>query len=537
MSSDPTQTAERGQQAVLETDVPLSQSLIWRVQRDFYIQRGLKAWTEDRVPEYLTNNPFIAEIYAKIIFNFLQDCTDAADENSRPVSSDNPLRILELGAGHGKFSYLFLKEITQLLRDNAIPSDAVRYYMTDCSPDLIQTWRANRYLARFVERGILSFEFFQAGDEVAQFQPQAIGGPLVVIANYVFDSLPQDAFLVKDGKLSEFVVTTSRGDNASEALSTLQRSYRTIEVSANRYPDQSWNEILNHYRSRLSDATVFFPVQALKTAQQLASVSDGRMLLLAADKGFAYEEDLLYSQGPPAIEFHGASCFSQMVNFDAIGKYFHSLGGQALLPDKHIPSVSICAFLRGETGDDFPKARAAYRESQEAFGPDDLFTLFAWLNAHMEEMTVPQILAALRLTRWDPVTLLRLFPVLVKQLRSVVTEREGLRSALTRTWANHYPLNANENILAFQCGVILSEMGFYEEALSMFERSRRIVGPSAATSYNQALCAAGLKRNSEALAFVTEACKLDAAFEPARQLRKKLEDESGLADPRVPITR
>jgi hypothetical protein len=39
--------------AILETDVPLSQSLIWRLQRDFYAQRGLKAWTEDMVPGYL----------------------------------------------------------------------------------------------------------------------------------------------------------------------------------------------------------------------------------------------------------------------------------------------------------------------------------------------------------------------------------------------------------------------------------------------------------------------------------------------------
>ncbi|HLJ29314.1 MAG TPA: hypothetical protein VKY85_21585 [Candidatus Angelobacter sp.] len=98
------------QPGALETDVPLSQSVIWRLQREFYVQRGLKAWTEDMVPNFITNNPFIAEIYARIVFSFLTDC---AGPEPSPA---NPLRILELGAGVGKFSYLFLRHLMPLLR-------------------------------------------------------------------------------------------------------------------------------------------------------------------------------------------------------------------------------------------------------------------------------------------------------------------------------------------------------------------------------------------------------------------------------------
>src|SRR5438128_10949898 len=89
----------------LERDVPLSQSLIWRRQREFYIQRGLKAWSEDRVPEYITNNSFIAEIYARIVAEFLGECMSAECKDSQPLSAQHPLRILELGAGSGKSSY------------------------------------------------------------------------------------------------------------------------------------------------------------------------------------------------------------------------------------------------------------------------------------------------------------------------------------------------------------------------------------------------------------------------------------------------
>src|SRR5262249_13384699 len=187
--------------AALERDVPLAQSLIWRRQREFYAQRGLKAWSEDRVPEYITNNPFIAEIYARIVAEFLGECLAAGD--AQPQSAQRPLRILELGAGSGKFSYLFLRHLSGILHERNIPLNTVRYVMTDCSESIVASWRGNSYLAEFVAAGTLEFAVYQAGEEG---KPAAGGnsgfglasgsGPLVVIANYVFDSLPQDAFVV-----------------------------------------------------------------------------------------------------------------------------------------------------------------------------------------------------------------------------------------------------------------------------------------------------------------------------------------------------
>src|ERR1700740_2950565 len=89
--TDHTAATSGDEPAVLEKDVPLSSSLIWRLQREFYAQRGLKAWTEDQVPSYITNNPFIAEIYAEIVGGFLSDCIELSKAESRPLSPENPL--------------------------------------------------------------------------------------------------------------------------------------------------------------------------------------------------------------------------------------------------------------------------------------------------------------------------------------------------------------------------------------------------------------------------------------------------------------
>ena len=74
MQSAQPQPSGRSTATALEIRVPLSNSLIWQAQEKFYAQRGIKAWTEDRVPEFITNNPFIADAYARIVFAFLQDC-------------------------------------------------------------------------------------------------------------------------------------------------------------------------------------------------------------------------------------------------------------------------------------------------------------------------------------------------------------------------------------------------------------------------------------------------------------------------------
>jgi hypothetical protein len=508
---------------VLEKDVSLSRSVIWGLQRDFYAQRGLKAWNEDLVPSYITNNPFIAEIFAGIVAAFIQDCMSSAQRGYQSLSPENPLRIMELGAGTGKFSYLFLRKLAPLLQRQNVPLQHVRYCMTDTSESLIAEWRSNAYLQEFVSSGVLEFATFQAGEEY-QSQPT---GPLVVIANYVFDSLPQDAFAIQSGGIHEFLVTTSAAsDNAIQSFKDLRFSYQTSAVSSQRYADDISNRILEQYRKRLSTATVTFPASALQTLQQLGASSDGRMLVLAADKGITHEQDLALAAREPSLDFHaGGKCFSQVVNFDAIGKYFCAKGGHALVPPKHFTNLNLCAFVQCNPGDEFTATHQAYHEALTAFGPDDLFAMMSWLNAYLEEISLSQVLPLLRLTRWDPIMFVRLFPVIARQARNAVPERTDVRDAVLSTWENHYPLNHDDNVLAFYCGVVLLELRFFSEAYSMFRKSQQLFGPSATTSYNLGLCCLGLGHSREALELMREACSLDPSFEPAKQSRWKLEDQ------------
>ncbi|HYA98185.1 MAG TPA: SAM-dependent methyltransferase [Methylomirabilota bacterium] len=519
----PVDEAERRDGLILEKDIPLSRSLLWRRQREYYERRGMRAWSEDDVPSYITSNPFFAEAYARMVLAYLRDCLSARPGGQPAVSDKAPLCILELGAGSGKFAYLFLRRLGEMLREGGLAPAMVRYCMTDRSEKLIGEWRENSRLRELAERGMLEFAAFSAGDE--ENVRVRVRGPLVVIANYVFDSLPQDVFVTRNGQLFEALVTTTEtGGSAGGAGSQPRVAFQNVATPRERYEDPRWNAILEAYRTRLPDATVLFPTGALQTLEALGKSAEGRMLALVADKGVAHEDELRHCQGPATFEWHAASqCFSLGVNFDALAKHFAASGGQALLPEKRSTNLKTCAFLLGYEGEGHPATVAAYREVQSGFGADDLFALFAWLNAHMEEMAAPQVLAALRLSCWDPMVLLRLFPVLARQLRGATRERQDLREAIQRTWENHYPIQAEEKALAFKCGVVLLELGFFAEAQRMFKRSQQELGPSASTSYNLALCAQGLGRASEALAHAAEACRLEPGSEAAQSLRKKLE--------------
>src|SRR5262249_32850613 len=152
------------------------------------------------------------------------------------------------------------------------------YCMTDCSESLVQSWRGNSHLAEFVQSGTLQFDVIQIGDEIKspfltglnRKSSGASPGPLVLIANYVLDSLPQDAFVVQNGQIIEALLTTEalltnttasvsaqdgREDPQAalrvDTLSQLQLSYRNVPVPTNRYQEPRWNDILELYRSRL----------------------------------------------------------------------------------------------------------------------------------------------------------------------------------------------------------------------------------------------------------------------------------------------
>jgi tetratricopeptide (TPR) repeat protein len=528
--------AARKRYPALETKRRLSQSVLWELQRNYFDRQGIAAWSTGEVPHHITSSPFIADAYARVVFGFLRDCRSAeggVGPASVALDLSQPVHIVELGSGPGRFAYLFLKKFLGLLRGSALGEIRVRYVMTDFAERTLEYWRAHPWLRPFVEDGSLDFALFDAErDEELKLahsgevlSARTLFNPLVVVSNYFFDSLPQDAFAVEGGRLFETLVTvsTSRKETDREDPEILTRadvSYEDAPAEGDYYEDPLWNRILEDYRRRLPSASFLFPTAALKCFEYFHGLSGGRMLMLSGDRGYHDDEAILRGQGAPLLVVHGS--FSMMVDYQIVGERCRQLGGAAIHPSHRHESLNVSAFLFGDSRGGFAETRQAYAESVEKFGPDDLFTLKEGLARVYDSLSLEQLLAFLRLSCWDYRRFLESLHVFKRLLPELdESQKQELREAVRMVWDAYLPIGEEED-LAFHVGTLLLEMEFYGEALEFLQHSVELYGAEPGSVYNMAVCFDGLRQTSKALECVERALELDAEFDAAKALRVKL---------------
>jgi hypothetical protein len=418
--------------------LPLSQSPVWQQQRAFYASHASEAFAE--IPHAAVDNPWVAAAYARVIEAFLRD---------QPAQR---VQIVELGAGAGRFAH-------GLARELRCP---FTYTLTDFAESQVEDWRKRPALEDFqLARLDLT------GDIALD-----VDGPLVVIANYVFDSLPVDAFAVKDGVLSACLV---------------DEGFRFTRRSASSYGDSDLDALLDHYATAL-DGTVFtIPTTAIRALRRLHDLAGGRLLVLAADKALSTEEALAHRSEPEPARHGGA--FSLMVNFHALGHFARRHGGELLHGGDRHAALDAAALVFGPA----EHTRAAYANALEHFGPGDLATLTAGVERAADELTVAEIVALLRLTRWDATTLHAVLePLRDKAADADPATQEDLRFALFETYDRHFAVPGDPD-LPFAIGLLLYELQDYEDAIEFFEASLGQHGHDPATEKNIELCEAMLE--------------------------------------------
>ncbi len=525
---------------VLEEKRRLSESLIWQFQRAAYQDQGIKNWREGELPYYITSNPFIATAYAKVVFAYFRDCyavSTQAENEATSLDLSKPIYIIELGSGTGRFAYYFLLRFIRLLNDSRLGHIPFKYVMTDFSAENIDYWQNHGQLKPMVEQGVLDFATFDiekdselvlrnSQDRIA---PDTSGNPLVVLANYVLDSIPQDLFSIVNGELYDRLSTIRSNQEEPdltdpELISRIEIKYDNVPVNDGAYAGNPiFNQILTEYRERLANTDILFPIQALRGIDRLRQFGGGRLLFLTADKGYSREEDLLYL-AEPYIATHG-SVFSMMVNYHAIGRYSELNGGTAFHPNQRHTSLNISAFIMGFGTDDMIETRSAYREAIDAISPDDFFLLVTTLREDEEYLKPETALALLRLSQWDSEVLLRNLPAFLEYMDEASDLfKEEVYWAICRVWENYYPIG-EEWDLAFYIGMLLYQMRYYSRALEFLERSLEIYGQNATTLHNMALCFYGLQKMDTAMLYVDKALTLDPTFDAAKGLRTKLQAE------------
>ncbi len=334
-----------GKKYILENEVPFSLSLLWKLQKNAYEKGGPRAWE-------ITNNPYLAYTYAHLIAALLKDYE---------IDPEEPVYLIELGAGGGRFSYLLIKELNRLLPKNhlcLIISDVVEGYLP--------FWEHHPCLAPYLKNRQIDFALFDpAADEECflirrgiTLNKKNLKNPLIAIANYLFAALPNDLFRFEDNELKEGLVTIHSPVENLEELLDRPRLMKEMEVSFEYRPLQSpyeFQELLNTYQ-KLPDTPVLLPVQALRILKNLHRISGAKFALIAGDKGLSDFDELKMLANPQPIVTEKGD-INVDVNAHALFTFASSLKGKTLKTPSTLPTdywtIKFCnwAFLFGAQGD------------------------------------------------------------------------------------------------------------------------------------------------------------------------------------------
>ncbi|SOV12368.1 conserved Plasmodium protein, unknown function [Plasmodium gaboni] len=386
----------------------LCESVIWEMLQSYYKKAAINAWKENVVPSFVTSNSKLAKDYARVIINYMKDWF-----NSNECDRNVPIYILEIGAGHGKFTYLILRALSKYkkyFKSMNLPDRPFVYVFTDIAKDNItycmnhdrlkkyintrnssdQTFTSKNHSyddSEFEKNGtniydsstdnsynsdissnnetnyyseekftndptysMLDFAFFDGNEttdkiylEVAKkYIPS--NTPIVLICNYVLDSLLTDAWVVKgenDFKralISVYSPNEEKDKTDADIMLRMTVSWDwesvNIDEEINKEETDNPSDYLRKYKDIYTVLKLYsyidkhlsfvFPVGAFILFKRMLKLSNNKLLCLIGDKGYqSYEEFKGYRD--PHMVVHGSLSF--MVNLNAICLFFLSLGG------------------------------------------------------------------------------------------------------------------------------------------------------------------------------------------------------------------
>ncbi len=462
---------------IIAADQRLSKSLIWDIQRRYFQQKGMMAWQADEVPHTISSNPFMARAYAQVVMGYLRDCVAASQEAGFRMNPDQPIYIVELGAGSGRLAYHFLHQFYPHFQQSVLADLPIKFVMTDFVPEILDFWQGHERFQPWVEAGLLDFALFDVMDKRPltlrhtniTLTPDQLQNPLILIANYFFDSIPQDSFVIEDGQLCQNLLTLTSSQPEPDLSDPtiwdrLELAYEAVPLAEPSYAEPVYNQILEEYEAILPDTAVSFTKIGLDCVRYWQGFGDacpepdrrGRVLLLTADRGHTLLDSLI-DQEPPLPNLHGS--FSLMVNYHAIGRYVELNGGQALHPVQYQDNLQVAAYLLGQQPQGGLEVRQAFADAIGQAGPDDFFALKQALEPHLGSLTLPQILSYLRLSVWDADIFRDCFPALLAQVKAADSVwYEDLMLVIRQVWEQYLPLSEDDD-LAGLIEQLLAAMG------------------------------------------------------------------------------
>ncbi len=475
----------------IQKKTPFAESLVWQLNKDFYQQNGIAVWSNEMVPHQITNSALAATTYAELIYAFLKDL-------ELKEKTESIVYILELGAGHGRLSFNILEHLEKLISDSHGCSTNYCYVLSDIVEENLSFYSNHPRLQKYFNQGVLDVAFFDATKSqelVLRNSKRTIGSgdldqPILAIANYFFDSLPNELFYFEDREVFNCSVsidslTDPEGKNAQEVISELKFTYhKTLQTDLD-FDNEIFNQILTQYNQRYSGTYILFPKVAMECLSTISALSESGLVLLTMDKGYKESQELAAREQPDFVK-HGS--FSLWVNFHAISQFCTLSGGLSMFDINTNLSIDMGCLNFIQDSTRFLLFEEAYRKHSSQMNLDDVISLKRLVYKNLPSANLTELLGLLRLNAYDSSIFIKLLPSIKKLSKSIsVKQRSRLKQTILQVWEKYYAIKEDYD-LSYELGGLMYDLGYYTEALDYFEFSSDTFGYKVDVDYNRILC-------------------------------------------------
>ena len=495
----------------------LREAPIWGWSRRYYQREGQGAWMTNTVPSFVTTNAMTASISARVLFNALRDIGEKYGDSE-------PVTIVELGGGTGRFAHMFIRQAMELASTSPHSTPSFRYVLTDAFQSNVGAWEEHPLLTRWRALGVLELGRFDierdsvialtSGDSIG---PGDLRTPLLVVAHYAFDATRHDAFRIQDGACLEahtrFYSTAKAERDDPVHLESFKVEWGFEPTSAaGAYADEpAWSAVLEGYVDALDDTHLTIPWTAAQCLERLSGLSHGGLVALVSDKGFDRIEQL-HGLPVPGFEIHGS--MSMNVNLDALGRWCTQMGGVALRADER-DGHKVMTIGLGVSVEQLVHTRVALLETVDRFGPADFLDVKEVNHRARPEASLRHLLGLLRLACWDPEMFFRVHERLIELAPTASpTERRELSALVEKVGALYFYLKDRRDVY-FALGQLAHTLKRHHRAEAFFRCSHEAFGPSVATFYNRAICALAVEEPERAIAMLEDALVLEPGHQSA----------------------
>lgn len=502
---------------VIETKARLSTSVLWELQEKAYSSLGPEAWAKDSVPFYITSNPSTIHQYVALTLGYIRDCI-----RNKLVDPKQPFYIFDLGAGSGRFGYLYIKKLLDTVHDLYGKKLNIRYVMTDFIGANIVSLKQHPYLLPFMESGVLDFALYKH-DQVkplrlthSNTKLNVLKNPCVIICNYYFDSIPQDFYRVKSKKLEEGRISLESTESSisvadPQIIQHLKSTFNFVGIKkiSDIYPNNPKNTqlIQSYLDEEHDDLPLIFPTGPLQTVEYFKKLSNGQLLMIAGDQGVTKIEQMKELKEP---HIHKHDTFSLPVCYHALSRYFEQVGGLGLTTTFSDPRFVVMAAVAKGSRVEYRETYHAFKESIDAFEPKDYWSMVEYLEKEHIHYTLDFLLLLLKFGRWDPVNFYTFYEAILSKLTDVTEEQK--RSVLTAAKLideQFYPVDPSESGVFINLGVLCFQIEAYDQALVFFEKALDYGGESVVVLKNLVACHVKLGNTPKAFQYLEKVNELE----------------------------